>query len=69
MQNGGECLLAFDTCQGRTKTEMGSISKRQMAVILAANVEAVRIGEALWIPVRSPHYGHYGLLLADQLAA
>src|SRR5713226_8677282 len=53
--------LAFDACQWRAKAEVAAPCKGDMPVILAANIEPIRIRETLWIAVRRTHHRYHRL--------
>jgi hypothetical protein len=61
--------LAFRASQGRTETKVCGISKRQMAIVAARNVEAIRIRESFWITIRGGHDGNHCLTLLNLLTA
>src|SRR5262249_15172505 len=61
--------LAFDPCQRRSETEVRRIAEGEMPVVLALDVQAIRLRKTLRIAVRGSHHGNDGLALANQLAA
>src|SRR5216683_609943 len=57
--------LPLGACQRSAKTEMRSVTERQVAVILARNVKPVRIGEPLGIAIGRSHHCDHGFPLAN----
>jgi len=62
-----ECIesdLTLHTRKRRPETKMGSPAKSQMAVIGTKQIQAVRIGESVWIAVcRSKDRDYFGFLV------
>src|SRR5215510_14074169 len=61
--------LALHAGQWRAETEVRRPSEGEMAVILAAKVQPVRIGEAIRVAVRRSHDGNDALSFANPVAA
>src|SRR3954469_22553423 len=57
-----KCLLRLDARQRRAETEMNASAERQVAVVLAPDVEDVGVGKHCGVPVGTRN--HHDALLA-----
>src|SRR5690348_7257793 len=68
-QDGFKGDLALEPRQRSAEAKMRGPSERYVAVVLARDVQAVRIGETLRIAVGSAHYRNHRLALPDLSSA
>src|SRR5205085_9610843 len=66
-QYGLKRNLSLQPRQRRAKTKVVAIREGHVPVILAANVEPVRVWKPLWIAVGRTHYRDDRLAFADRL--
>src|SRR5229473_613713 len=68
LQQGCESCLALDPCQRRAKAEVAGPREGNMAVVLATDIQAVRVGETLRVAIGSTHDRDNRLAFADHLS-
>jgi hypothetical protein len=60
-----KCQLPFDSRQRGPETKVAGPAKRQVPVVRARDVEAIRIGEPIRIAIAGGHDRNYRLTFAD----
>src|SRR5215470_5800626 len=55
--------LALESCEWGSEAEVSTPCKREMPIILAADIQPIRVGEPLWITVCGTHHCYHCLAL------